>query len=197
MRASTHDLCFRTSRLKIVPQLIVSAALLLPFSAFLLLMAAAPFMRGSPNPAHLAFAALFLAITILLLWMQYHTILRFIRPDELTIRRNGLQVSVHGHSAFYEWELIGEPEAKRLSGDGAAETLHIPIAGRRGLVLQTEEYLHRTRDILHVIREARAGTLVDMPAAPSRALYIYLAIPASLATAGTVVVLAAFISRMG
>jgi hypothetical protein len=182
MGAHNKYITFCGSRLKLVPQSIVLTAFIIPFGLLLVGYGFALARRDYVELSNIAFLVALTAFVGFLIWAQAHTVRRIAGPDLLAVTMSGLDLTIKGNKEHYSWMTLGQPEIRRLSEKTASRSITISKKGGGQLVIRAEEYVHRVEDILQALTQAKVGILVPLPEQPSQALYLYLAIPASILT---------------
>jgi hypothetical protein len=188
MNDENRAITLSTSRMKLVPQAIVLTAFIIPFG---LLSVGSGYALAGKDYVKLDDIAIFALPTAILMffaWLQVRTLRRIASPDLLGVTVNGLELTTRGTRQYHPWATLGEPEMRRLSGKSASRSLIFPRRASGRLVIPIEEYRHLAEDILLVLKQAKAGSLIELPQEPSNSLYMFLAVPAACLTLSIVLV---------
>jgi len=182
MSAEDRTVTLRASRLKILPQVIVLVAFLLPFLLLAIVSGYALAGKHNIELADLAIFAMMVAIPLIFTWFLVRTLRRLADPDLLGVTIDGVELTVHGTRLYHSWSALGKPVLQLSNSKSAARSIVLPQHSGGKLVILAEDYECDPRDILIILEQAKAGFLTESVRKPSNALYAFLAIPASCIT---------------
>lgn len=186
MTPGTQAAIFSSSRVKLVPQAIVTFAFLLPLGLLWFGLAFEIGYDSGPSPGQVAGLIPMTAVVAFLIWLQILTLRRMARPDVLTVTSAGVDLTMAGRRRLHSWTMLGEPEMRQLGGKSVAQSIVLPLNDGGRVVILAEEYASRAEDILKTLTQARSGLPFDPPQRSSEALYLFLAIPAACLVLGIV-----------
>lgn len=186
MATGTETAVFSSSRVKLVPQAIVTFAFLLPLGLLWFGLALGIGYDGGPTAGRVAVLILMTAAVAFLAWLEILTLRRMAKPDILTVTSAGLDLTIAGRRRHHSWTRLGDHELRQLSGKSIARSIILPLNDGGRVVIPAEEYACRAEDILRTLTQARSGLPFGAPHRSSEAPYMYLAIPAACLVLGMV-----------
>ncbi|RMB51733.1 hypothetical protein C8J44_2752 [Sphingomonas sp. PP-CE-3A-406] len=184
MNAENRAVTLKASRLKLLPQAIVLVAFLLPFALLAISCGHTLVGKDHVELADLSILAILTAMALLFVWLEVRTLRRLVHSDLLTVTMGGVELILQRTRLYHSWSDLGEPVLQRLNGKSAARSIVLPQRSGGNLVIAAEDYAHEPGDILVILKQAKAGLLIEPAQKPSNAIYVFLAIPASCITLG-------------
>jgi hypothetical protein len=184
MSAETHAVTLKVSRLRLLPQAIVLLAFLLPVAFLATICGYALIGEDHIGMTDLAIFAILVAMLVLFVWLQVRTLRRLVHPDWLSVTVGGVELTLGRTRRYHSWSALDEPVLRRLNVRSAARSIVLPQRSGGKLIIAAEDYAHAPDDILTILKQAKAGLVIEQARKSSNALYASLAIPASCVTLG-------------
>ncbi|MBB4619927.1 hypothetical protein [Sphingomonas abaci] len=188
MSAEIRAVTLKVSRLRLLPQVIVLLAFLLPVAFLATMFGYALMGEDHVGMAGLAMFAILTAISLLFVWLQVRTVRRLVHPDLLSVTVGGVELTLGRTRRYHPWLALEEPVLRRINGKGAARSIVLPQRSGGKLIIAAEDYAHDPADILTILKQAKVGLVTEPDQKSSNALYVFFAIPASCVTLGVSIV---------
>lgn len=184
MSAEIRAVTLKVSRLRLLPQVVVLLAFLLPVAFLATMFGYALMGEDHVGMAGLAMFAILAAMSLLFVWLQVRTVRRLVHPDLLSVTVGGVELTLGRTRRYHPWSALGEPVLRRMNGKGEARSIVLPQRSGGKLIIAAEDYAHDPNDILTILKKAKVGLVTETAQKSSSALYVFLAIPASCVTLG-------------
>lgn len=175
---------FQGSRAKALPPVLIVAVFIYLFGE-----GSAAYADGILHGARLSSQWLGLPLAVLFLlflWAEFRLLHRVIRPDTLTLTRDGWTTSFLGKTKAFAWADYGNA-AERWVSSGKSSSRVISLEkredGKRSYI-PGDQYIHPYPVVLEAVRNAQEGRLIAPGLASAPRLYAYGIVPLTALACG-------------